>query len=122
MTQQSVRQSAGGPRWMPGGTAHERGDGNAGSGSGGCGADRLGERDGAVAMQEMTEDDGLSVRAAVEWCGSGDLTVREVTRLRQLAHYPPCGGGRQRATHRPARPFAQPLERPPAPVLVRIDA
>jgi hypothetical protein len=63
----------------------------------------LGERDGAVrdaerragqALQMMTEDEGLSVREAVKWCGSGGLTVREVTRLRQFAHDPPGGGGR----------------------------
>jgi hypothetical protein len=62
----------------------------------------LGERDAAVrdterragvALQTMTEE-GLSVREAVEWCGSGGLTVREVTRLRQLAHDPPDGRGR----------------------------
>jgi hypothetical protein len=28
----------------------------------------------------MTDDEGLSVREAVEWCGSG-VTVQEVTRL-----------------------------------------
>lgn len=63
----------------------------------------LGERDGAVrdaerraaqALQTMTEDEGLSIREAVEWCGSGCLTVREVSRLRQLAHEPPGGSGR----------------------------
>ena len=62
----------------------------------------LGERDGAVrdaerragpALQTMTEDEGLSVREAVEWCGSGCLAVREVSRLRQLAHDPPAGSG-----------------------------
>ena len=61
----------------------------------------LGERDGAVrdaegrageALRTMTEDEGLSVPEAVEWCGSG-VTVREVTRLRRLAHDPPGGGG-----------------------------
>ena len=63
----------------------------------------LGERDAAVrdverrageALQAMTIDEGLSLREAVEWCGSGALTVREVTRLRQLAHDPPSGSGR----------------------------
>jgi hypothetical protein len=53
----------------------------------------LGERDGAVrdaelraggALLAMTEDEGLSGREAVKWCGSG-LTTREVTRLRRLA-------------------------------------
>jgi hypothetical protein len=63
----------------------------------------LGERDALVrdaerragqALRTMTEDKGLSLREAVEWCGSGDLTVREVTRLRELAHDPPGGSGR----------------------------
>jgi hypothetical protein len=31
----------------------------------------------------MTDGEGLSVREAVEWCGSS-VTVREVTRLRRL--------------------------------------
>ena len=57
----------------------------------------LGERDGAVrdaerrageALQTMTIDEGLSPREAVAWCGSGALTVREVTRLCQLAQDP----------------------------------
>ena len=48
----------------------------------------LGERDGAVrdaqlraggALLGMTDDEGLSMREAVEWCGS-DVTLREVTR------------------------------------------
>jgi hypothetical protein len=52
------------------------------------------ERRAGQALRTMTGDEGLSVREAVEWCGSGGLTVREVTRLRQLAHDPPGGGGR----------------------------
>jgi hypothetical protein len=53
----------------------------------------LGERDGAVrdaelraggAQLAMTDDEGLSMREAVKWCGSG-LTMREVTRLRRPA-------------------------------------
>jgi hypothetical protein len=52
----------------------------------------LGERDRAVQAAElragqvlrtMTDDEGLSVREAVYWCGNG-LTVREITRLRRL--------------------------------------
>jgi len=35
------------------------------------------------ALREMTEDEGLSVREAVEWCG-GEITTREATRLRHL--------------------------------------
>jgi hypothetical protein len=45
------------------------------------------------ALRTMTDDEGLSVLEAVDWCGSG-VTVREVTRLRQLAHDPPAGSGR----------------------------
>jgi hypothetical protein len=56
----------------------------------------LGERDGAVrdaelraggALLAMTDDEGLSMHEAVEWCGGG-LTLREVTRLRRLAAQP----------------------------------
>jgi hypothetical protein len=61
----------------------------------------LGERDGAVkdaekrageALRAMSEDEGLSVREAVDWCGTA-MTVREVTWLRRLAR-DPQGGGR----------------------------
>jgi hypothetical protein len=57
----------------------------------------LGERDALVrdaerragqALRTMTDDEGLSVREAVEWCGGG-VTVREITRLLRL------GGGHQ---------------------------
>jgi len=56
----------------------------------------LGERDRAVkdaempageALRAMSVDEGLSVREAVEWCGTG-ITVREVSRLRRLAGDP----------------------------------
>ncbi len=59
----------------------------------------LGERDGAVkdaerrageALRAMSVDEGLSVREAAEWCGTG-ITVREVTRLRRLAGDPQDG-------------------------------
>src|SRR5918994_570677 len=52
----------------------------------------LGERDALVgdaerragqALRTMTDDEGLSLREAVDWCGSG-VTVREITRLRRL--------------------------------------
>src|SRR5512132_1757898 len=52
----------------------------------------LGERDALVrdaerragqALRTMTEDEGLSLREAVEWCGRG-LTLREMTRLLRL--------------------------------------
>jgi hypothetical protein len=59
----------------------------------------LGERDGAVkdaekrageALRAMTDNEGLSLREAVDWCGTG-ITVREVTRLRRLARDPQDG-------------------------------
>jgi hypothetical protein len=52
----------------------------------------LGERDALVrdaerragqAVRTMTDDEGLSLREAVDWCGSG-VTVREITRLLRL--------------------------------------
>ena len=52
----------------------------------------LGERDAAVrdaerragqALRTMTDDEGLSLREAVDWCGNG-VTVREITRLLRL--------------------------------------
>jgi hypothetical protein len=42
------------------------------------------ERRAGQALREMTEDEGLSVREAVEWCGD-ELTTREARRLRCLA-------------------------------------
>ena len=42
------------------------------------------ERRAGQAIREMTEDEGLSVREAVEWCGD-EITTREATRLRRLA-------------------------------------
>jgi len=41
------------------------------------------ERRAGRALREMTEDEGLSVREAVEWCGD-EITTREATRLRRL--------------------------------------
>ena len=41
------------------------------------------ERRAGEALREMTEDEGLSARDAVEWCGD-EITVREATRLRRL--------------------------------------
>jgi hypothetical protein len=61
----------------------------------------IGERDGAVwdaerrageALRTMTGDEGLSVRAAAEWCGNA-VTMREVTRLRRLAPDTASGAG-----------------------------
>jgi hypothetical protein len=52
----------------------------------------LGERDALIrdaeqragqALRTMTDDEGLSLREAVDWCGGG-LTVREITRLLRL--------------------------------------
>jgi hypothetical protein len=42
------------------------------------------ERRAGEALREMTEDEGLSVREAVQWCGD-EITTREATRLRRLA-------------------------------------
>jgi hypothetical protein len=42
------------------------------------------ERRAGEALREMTQDAGLSVREAVEWCGN-EMTAPEVTRLRRLA-------------------------------------
>jgi hypothetical protein len=50
------------------------------------------ERRAGEALRTMTDDEGLSVRDVADWCGSG-ITVREVTRLRRLAHEPPDSGG-----------------------------
>jgi hypothetical protein len=61
----------------------------------------IGERDGAVwdaerrageALRTMTDDEGLSVHAAADWCGNA-VTMREVTRLRRLAADTPSGAG-----------------------------
>ena len=57
----------------------------------------VGERDQAVAdserrageaLREMTGDEGLTLREAIEWCGE-EITVREATRLRRLAEQDP---------------------------------
>jgi hypothetical protein len=57
----------------------------------------LGERDALVreaelraaqALRTMTEDEGLSMREAVDWCGGGG-SMREITRSLRL------GGGQQ---------------------------
>jgi hypothetical protein len=42
------------------------------------------DRRAGQALREMTKDDGLSVREAVEWCGK-ELSTREATRLCRLA-------------------------------------
>ena len=41
------------------------------------------DRRAGKALREMTEDEGLSVREAVQWCGD-EITTREATRLRRL--------------------------------------
>jgi hypothetical protein len=38
------------------------------------------------ALRAMTDDEGLSLREASDWCGGG-LTVREITRLLRLDSY-----------------------------------
>jgi len=42
------------------------------------------ERRAGSTPRQMTEVEGLTLREAVEWCGE-ELSVREATRLRQLA-------------------------------------
>jgi len=63
----------------------------------------LGERDALIrdaerragqALRTITDDEGLSLREVVAWCGSCCPTVRDVTRLRQFADDPPDGSGR----------------------------
>ena len=65
----------------------------------------LGERDAAVAkaeeragaaLCEMTKVEGVTLRAAVEWCGD-QIGVREATRLRQLAENSHKDGATARA-------------------------
>jgi hypothetical protein len=41
----------------------------------------------------MTDDEDLSVREVVDWCGTG-ITVWEVTRLRRLSQDWPNGDSR----------------------------
>jgi hypothetical protein len=43
------------------------------------------ERQAAQALRTMTDDEGLSRREAVDWCGSA-VTVREITRLLRASH------------------------------------
>jgi len=45
------------------------------------------------ALRAMTEDEGLTLREAVTWCGE-DMTRREATRLRRLVD----GAGRERGS------------------------
>jgi hypothetical protein len=66
----------------------------------------LGERDALVrdaerragqALRTMTDEEGLSIREAVDWCGSG-ITLREVTRLRRVADQHSGSTGARAAT------------------------
>jgi hypothetical protein len=41
----------------------------------------------------MIDDEGLSLREAVDWCGNG-VTLREMTWLRRPAQEVPGGNGR----------------------------
>ncbi|MET0522161.1 MAG: hypothetical protein ABW156_09335 [Jiangellaceae bacterium] len=81
--------------------------GNAGSKVLVAGLTALGERDAQVreaerragrALLAMTDDEGLSLRGAVDWCGNG-VTVREMTRLRRMAQEDPGGNGLMNARH-----------------------
>lgn len=42
------------------------------------------ERRAGAALRAMTDDEGLSLREAVTWCGD-EISTREATRLRRLA-------------------------------------
>ena len=73
------------------------------------------ERDAAVveadrrvgkAIREMTEDEGLSVREAIEWCG-GEVTLREATRLRRLAEDNGADGDDKNGAPGPAEGLAR---------------
>ena len=44
---------------------------------------REAERCAGQALRTMTDDEGLSARNAVDWCGSG-VNLREITRLLRL--------------------------------------
>jgi hypothetical protein len=43
------------------------------------------DRRAGQALTGLTDEEGLSLREAVDWCGSERLTAREATRLRQVA-------------------------------------
>jgi hypothetical protein len=51
------------------------------------------ERKAGQALREMTENEGLSMREAVEWCGD-EITSREATRLRRLVEHHEAGGSK----------------------------
>jgi hypothetical protein len=55
---------------------------------------RNAERRASQALRMMTDDEGLSLREAVDWCGSR-ITLREITRLLRL------DGGHQNGRDRP---------------------
>ncbi len=61
------------------------------------------ERRAGQALREMTEDEGLSVREAVEWCGD-EITTREATRLRRLTEGDVTGKPKVDATNSEAAP------------------
>lgn len=45
---------------------------------------RLSEQRAGVALQELTQVEGLPIRETVHWCAD-QITVREATRLRRIA-------------------------------------
>jgi hypothetical protein len=51
---------------------------------------REAERRAGRALLAMTDDEGLSLCGAVDWCGNG-VTVREMTRLRAWPRRIPAG-------------------------------
>jgi len=61
----------------------------------------------ATALRSLTENEGLSLREAVQWCGGVEqLTVREAARLRKVdtAHTTAGVGTQQAAAGEPTEP------------------
>ena len=61
----------------------------------------------ATALRSLTEDEGLSLREAVQWCGGVEqLTVREAARLRKVetADATPGWDAQQAAAGEPTDP------------------
>ena len=52
------------------------------------------EQRAGVALQELTQDEGLPIREAVQWCAD-QITVREATRLRRIAADVQKAGGHE---------------------------
>jgi len=69
----------------------------------------------AAALRSLTEDEGLSLREAVQWCGGVEqLTVREAARLRKVdtAEATPGVDAQQAAAGAPNEPAQQGASEP----------